>query len=494
MALTKVHNRMIEGSEANLKDFGAVGDGLTDDTSAVQAAFNSGYTRIHAPAGNYLVSDLTCDTRGMILFGDGIEATIFKYSGSSGDVFTLTAGQLRFMDFDVNGSGTSGSCFQSSESGSAKTSGVFEFTNIRTADAGYGWSLGESSADANQADTRWARCSATRMSQDAVKVIHDQGVNYVFEQFVAAEITGSAWNFDRGGRMVATQTAIREVGTILRVQGAGENSDYFDLNGVSVDGSTGTSYPQWHKLVDSDSGRITISNYSSGNSGVSPSAPLITMNGFGEIRFENSVVLPVYTWNGTTGIPIVELTGTSTSTIASFFANNLQLGSYSASSPADWTSFIRTVNSNVYASWTKIFSKGQRYSESPKTIANGNVTVAGSSDVSVTWGGITGNTYIPVVGRNRPVLLALRILSGSISSGQSIQVKLQRRRAGVLANVATYTVDSTLSTPEYVIGIGDRLSPAIDFVSGDEFRIAVNDNGGTGATPTLSATLGLADA
>ena len=29
MALTKAHNRMIEGAAVNVKDFGAVGDGTT---------------------------------------------------------------------------------------------------------------------------------------------------------------------------------------------------------------------------------------------------------------------------------------------------------------------------------------------------------------------------------------------------------------------------------------------------------------------------------
>jgi hypothetical protein len=53
MSLTKVSFSMITGAPANVKDFGAVGDGTTNDRTAIQAAINSGAKQIYFPAGDY---------------------------------------------------------------------------------------------------------------------------------------------------------------------------------------------------------------------------------------------------------------------------------------------------------------------------------------------------------------------------------------------------------------------------------------------------------
>lgn len=60
MALTKVTYSMIDGASVNVLDYGAVGDGVTDDRAAFQAAVNAviaaGRGTVFVPSGTYLIN------------------------------------------------------------------------------------------------------------------------------------------------------------------------------------------------------------------------------------------------------------------------------------------------------------------------------------------------------------------------------------------------------------------------------------------------------
>jgi hypothetical protein len=101
MALTKVHNRMISGSSYNIRDYGAVGDGSTDDAAAFTAAANAintaggGNLYIPASSGNYVINtNVTIQATVNLVFDGGVVnvpsaggATLTIYGGVSATNF-----------------------------------------------------------------------------------------------------------------------------------------------------------------------------------------------------------------------------------------------------------------------------------------------------------------------------------------------------------------------------------------------------------------------
>lgn len=82
------------GSYTSVKDsaYGAVGNGTTDDTTAIQACINANPgALIHLPAGTYLVSStIYVSTSGTKLVGDGQGSTKITRSGDFTDTFVFT--------------------------------------------------------------------------------------------------------------------------------------------------------------------------------------------------------------------------------------------------------------------------------------------------------------------------------------------------------------------------------------------------------------------
>ena len=105
MSLTKVTNSMISGSPANVLDYGAVGDGSTDSTTAIQAALDAAsattFRDVLLPAGNFIISETLTIPEGVTLRGqgnrtpyalgtEGLPSSITKVSTMAGTAIKLS--------------------------------------------------------------------------------------------------------------------------------------------------------------------------------------------------------------------------------------------------------------------------------------------------------------------------------------------------------------------------------------------------------------------
>lgn len=110
MAISK---SMSTGNKPNefvsVVDFGAVGDGVTDDTAAIQEAITAAYNNsLYIPAGTYIISSRLDITDSIKIYGDGMDASILK-SAAGGTHIVLYSynisgiDNVTLVDFAVDG-------------------------------------------------------------------------------------------------------------------------------------------------------------------------------------------------------------------------------------------------------------------------------------------------------------------------------------------------------------------------------------------------------
>lgn len=95
---SKLLNRIKD--TVSVKDFGAIGDGVADDTTAVQAAITFALAtsqRVYAPGGTYLLTQQISGSGAVVIDGDGIGNTMFKWpatAASSGFRFSIASNSV----------------------------------------------------------------------------------------------------------------------------------------------------------------------------------------------------------------------------------------------------------------------------------------------------------------------------------------------------------------------------------------------------------------
>lgn len=124
MALTKVSYSMIDGAPVNVLDYNAVGDGVTDNTVAIQNALNTGRS-VFIPAGTFLFnSTVTFSADNQCVFGFG-NTSILK--SGAGSVYIESNGfdNLSIKDLKLVGTGTNGGILVKSGSKNFDVSNVY---------------------------------------------------------------------------------------------------------------------------------------------------------------------------------------------------------------------------------------------------------------------------------------------------------------------------------------------------------------------------------
>ena len=139
---TGATNRTVQAKlrdTVSVKDFGAVGDGVADDTTKIQAALNSGAGTVYFPEGTYPVSSALTLPSNITLTGDGVGNTKLTVVGTGVNniLYAVNRQNIKISDIwfygnsQSSGSGNGLAIFFYQNSSATEIGGNFRIENCR---------------------------------------------------------------------------------------------------------------------------------------------------------------------------------------------------------------------------------------------------------------------------------------------------------------------------------------------------------------------------
>jgi hypothetical protein len=243
---------------ANVKAFGAKGDGTTDDTSAIQATINyaiANPTRcsgVYFPSGVYRVtSTLTWPTgTGLSIYGAGMRrssslgtqvGTVIEADGITGPVINIDAhAAARMQDLTIDGTGAAFCLRLQNRPGQGAGELIFDNIILTGADIGFNTGHldeGDEDHDTNNgADVSFRR--VTFNTEIGFQCLRPQNVNFFFDSCGFPPGCDVCFDCPQGGVITAINVSAYDVGVILRQGDGGPNIGYSTFIGLKIDGST----------------------------------------------------------------------------------------------------------------------------------------------------------------------------------------------------------------------------------------------------------------
>lgn len=209
MSLTKVSYSMINGAEVNVLDFGAVGDGVTNDTAAIQAAIAALGTNgggVYFPAGTYVTDTIVIPTitsnapHGIIFFGESCSSSILTPLNTNQSIFkgqtSVTPNYInprsviRDLGFKPHASGANVACIDMKNMSFSLVENV-EFFENGTGRFLYGFRLDDTGGSCYGVVIRGVRLNAFVVAPNNLFYVAGTTTTYLIEDVFVVANTGS---------------------------------------------------------------------------------------------------------------------------------------------------------------------------------------------------------------------------------------------------------------------------------------------------------------